>query len=191
MSRLPDHRRVMVTLYRDVGFIELSLPASSVLLMLTIRWGGPSGLFQAAGRELEIDIEIRAKVPRDQIDQVLEELEKTGWLRRDGTVCWLIRQMEFTGGYNARNRPHRKSLQRHVHSLPGIPLIQDFIAANLPFFPADEWPIRINRGPAGGTSRGDLPTENGETTGDLLQHLPRKTGQTTGDLPRGPRGRQV
>lgn len=60
------------------------------------------------------------------ISAALAELEDADWIRREHNVVWIVRGLEFEPGLGVDNVNHRKSIRRHIESLPTVGLVETF-----------------------------------------------------------------
>jgi hypothetical protein len=138
MSAAGQYRGIGLHLLDEEGFQELSEGARWTLIALMISLG-PTGLERRYAASLASDLSVRTGASPRRVSSNLRELEAAGWIRREGSLFWVVRQLELDPLLAASNPKHRASIQRRLRSLPRCPLTLDFVARYPAWFPEDPW----------------------------------------------------
>lgn len=84
----------------------------------------------------------RSRVPLDDVQAALRELEEHDWIRMEGRWVWLRNHLQYDPGFSADNQNQMKGLIRCINGLPKIKLVADFVTyyKELGIIPFDyEW----------------------------------------------------
>jgi len=66
--------------------------------------------------------------PINRLSDTLAELEKGGWLVRQGDILWLRNALRFNPQFNLTNPKHATHLRNHLEGLPRLKIVADFAA---------------------------------------------------------------
>lgn len=86
----------------------------------------------------------RSRVPLEEVQDALRELEKFDWIRMEGRWVWLRNHLLFDPGFSEDNQNQVKGLLRCINGLPKIKLVADFVSyyKKLGIIPEDfEWSL--------------------------------------------------
>jgi hypothetical protein len=139
MNAAGQYRGIGLCLLDEEGFQELSEGARWTLVALMISLG-PTGLERRYAASLTSDLSVRTGASARKVSSNLRELEAAGWIRREGSLFWVVRQLELDPLLAPSNPKHRASIQRRLCSLPRCPLTLAFVARYPAWFPEDPWP---------------------------------------------------
>ncbi|HET7552168.1 MAG TPA: hypothetical protein VFK04_12830 [Gemmatimonadaceae bacterium] len=133
---------------------------------------------------------IRAMVPtlseqtghdEPTVERALCELEDNDWIRREHNVVWIVRGFEFEPGLGVDNANHRKSVQRHIASLPNVGIIALFKRRYRAWFPDTDTPDD-------GITKGSEGHEEGMGNAPAIRREERVESRTTTSPREKPRG---
>ena len=118
MSTAGHWRPVYVSLLRDPAWRVLSPEARSVWLSIKLLLG-PGGI----GDLWDGQICAASGVAYDRVSAAIAEVEKAGWVEKDGDTFWMINGFAHECGHHGPNQ--LKSVARHVADVGG-PLADRF-----------------------------------------------------------------
>jgi hypothetical protein len=118
-----EYRPIFTRLVNGPDFKTLSADARSCFYPVKLRLPAAGiGVIPALEAVLVED----TALPLDQVSGAVKELESQGWIRRQGSVVWLVRGLEFEPTLNVHNTLHRKHIQETVKSLPTLEIVDEF-----------------------------------------------------------------
>jgi hypothetical protein len=138
MSAKGQYRGIGLHLLDEEAFQALSEGARWTLVVLMVSIG-PSGIERRYHDSLVSDLRIRTGSSERKVRSSLRELEAAGWVKREGALFWVVRQLELDPLLAATNDKHQKSIYRHLASLPRCPLTLEFVTRYPAWFPVDPW----------------------------------------------------
>jgi hypothetical protein len=132
------YRAIKVVLLDGPDFQSLSPEArwAFVTLKMSI---GPSGIEVNYPAALEHELAAKTGHPPGRVREALQELDESGWIRREGNVLWIVGQLDHDPHLQATNENHRGSVQQHVDGLPRLPIVENFVQAHPDWFPPNEY----------------------------------------------------
>lgn len=178
MAERGAYRSIKVVLLDGPDFRQLSERARHAFLVLKMGVG-PSGIEVRYREALVHEISQRTGMPVEAARDALAELESSDWIRLRDNVLWIVGQLHHDPGLQASNEHHRKSIQKHIGSLPRVPIVGEFVDAHPDWFPGAEYtlpdgcrgapdrhptPTAITEDRVPSTEDRVPKTENGETT---------------------------
>lgn len=120
---LVQYRAVYGSLVDSLEFKQLSADARATFLILRVSPEcGPAGIFIFYLEPL-MD---RTGLPRERVQNSLDELEHKGWILREQNVLWIRNALRFTPNFNLTNENHRVSILKQVRTLPKLAIIRKF-----------------------------------------------------------------
>lgn len=117
-----NFRCFSTTFIHQPPFTKLSSDAKLVYFVLAMELG-PSGLAVFYEEVLPRLTSLLGA----RVSEALMELENKDLLRRGDNVYWLVRSLEHQPTYTMGNDNHRKSIEKHVRSLPMSSVLASFI----------------------------------------------------------------
>ena len=132
-----EFRPIPVGLMNDPRYQRLTGCARLVLLSLKTQ-GHAAGIavipaLRAAVSEwTQFDVAL--------VTQALEDLIREGWIRVEGSVVWIIGQLDEGQWMVATNPKHRAFIRRYCDSLPPIALVSEFRAHHVAWFEVNPMP---------------------------------------------------
>lgn len=165
-----EYRPMFCRILNGPDFRRLSGIARACLWPLKLRLPSPGiGVIPALVAALAED----AAFPEEQVRTALEELEarpsegpseavergtedRPPWVRRQGSLVWLVRGLEFEPTLNPNDPKHRLHVQRAVAALPTVDLIDAYKSRYALWFDgtATPSPVRPSAAASNGLTRG-------------------------------------
>lgn len=122
---LVQYRAVYGSLVDSLEFKQLSPDARATFLILRVSPEcGPAGIFLFYLEPL-MD---RTGLPRERVQNSLDELEQAGWIHREQNLLWIRNALRFTPNFNVTNENHRISILKQVRTLPKLAIVRKFCA---------------------------------------------------------------
>lgn len=118
-----DYQGIYEALFYGKDFRKLPERARHLLLTMRLTMG-PTGIKAIPGF-LGVYSELTG-MPGEAVLTALQALTPGQWVEQDDNVYWVVRGLEFATGLEVGNRHHRKFVQRHVASLPRLPIVARF-----------------------------------------------------------------
>ncbi len=120
---LVQYRAVYGSLVDSLEFKQLSADARATFLILRVSPEcGPAGIFLFYLEPL-MD---RTGLPRERVQNSLDELEHAGWIVREQNVLWIRNALRFTPNFNVSNENHRIAILKQVRTLPKLAIVRKF-----------------------------------------------------------------
>lgn len=138
MAERGTYRSVKVVLLDGPDYRQLSERSRHVFLTLKLTFG-PSGIEVREPEALPHELAAKTGIPSDAVRGCLEDLERAGWIEREGNVVWILGQLHHDPGMVDSNPKHRKGIQSHVGGLPRLSIVRRFVVAHPAFFPPAEY----------------------------------------------------
>lgn len=172
-----EYRPMFCRILNGPDFRRLSGIARACLWPLKLRLPSPGiGVIPALVAALSED----AAFPEEQVRAALEELEarpsegpsevvergvedRPPWVRRSGSLVWLVRGLEFEPTLNPNDPKHRLHVQRAVAAHPTVGLIEDYKSRYALWFDRIATPTPL--GPSVGASNGLTRGSEGSSKG--------------------------
>lgn len=134
------YRSIKVVLQDGPDFQRLTERARHTFLTLKMAFG-PSGIEVRYFEALACEVAEKTGMPVEAARVSLQELERTGWTRRERNVVWIVGQLDHDPGLTATNENHRKSVQSHVNGLPRLSIVRRFVECHSGYFPPLEYTL--------------------------------------------------
>jgi hypothetical protein len=119
------YRGVRAALLDHPEFQGLGPMARWTYTVLTVGLG-PAGIATEYPEALRHELAGRTGLTPRQVDAALGELERAGWIRREGRLIWAVHQLGLDPLLKLNNRKHFASVRRVVKDLPDTPLTRAF-----------------------------------------------------------------
>jgi hypothetical protein len=126
-----EYRSIYVILFDGPEFQALDADARWLLVTMRLTLGACAIAAIPAMMAVLTD---RTGLPPDRVRQGLEALRSAGWIEVESNIAWVVRGLEFEPHLEAKNQPHRTYVQRHVASLPRLPIVDRFRAKYAEWF---------------------------------------------------------
>jgi len=137
MTERGEYRAIRRVLLDGKDFHQLSERARWVFVALKLNFG-PAGIEVHYPAALEAMLAAQTGATTTAVARSLKELEKRGWIRREGNVVWIIGHLENDPHTRSVDEKHRKHLHQHVAGLPRLTLVRDFVLSKPDYFPPSE-----------------------------------------------------
>lgn len=148
-----EYRSIEVGITEHPKFQALS-PAGRLLFMVAKLGLGPLGL----GHVYAEPMVARTGMPADAIEAGAVELEALGWIKRAGSLWWIVDGLEHEPNLSLANRKHRTFLNRKLAAFPSsLPIVHAF-RERYPELGTDEPPTPSKRVPTPPTPSGFFST---------------------------------
>jgi hypothetical protein len=124
--KLAPYRGIRVALLDEAAYQALSPEARGVLLALKIGMG-------RFGIRVEYPVALLERLvaqtgwPAATVTARMDELERAGWIRREGTVLWVVEQLRDEPSLRVTNENHHPAVAEHAASLPRLGIVAAFI----------------------------------------------------------------
>jgi len=126
-----EFRPIPVGLMNDPRYQRLTGCARLVLLSLKTQ-GHAAGIVVIPALRAAVSEWTQFDV--DLVTQALDDLIREGWIRVEGSVVWIIGQLNEGQWMVATNPKHRAFIRRYCDSLPPIALVSEFRAHHRAWF---------------------------------------------------------
>lgn len=152
------------SLFSGPDFQELPGTARWTFVCLKKNMSGSAGIDVWYGAELLARLTTETGWTPDVVTADLAILEERGWIKREGSIVWVVEHLRYDPNARASEQNKRTHVRQHLHSLPRRQIVKDFVAHYPDFLPADEcradglaWaltpdklpPVESERSPAG------------------------------------------
>lgn len=167
MARKTDrgpYRAIPVVLLDGKDFHRLPERARWVFVALKMNLG-PAGIEVHYPDALAHQLAAQTGASPGAVMDAIDLLESEKWIQREGNVVWIIEQLHFDPHMTVTDPKHRKSVQRHIASLPRLPIVDDFVATYADWFDGE---------PEGQPRASEGPSEAVATTEDRRQKTEKK-----------------
>jgi hypothetical protein len=99
---------------------------------------GMAGIDNIYPAELDVRLQAETGLAARRVGADLAALERDGWIRREGSVVWVIDHLTFDPFAHVQDPMKRRGVQQHVAGLPRLPIVRAFIERHPAWFPGDE-----------------------------------------------------
>lgn len=123
MTERGDFRSIYTVLVDTPEFTDLPPEAQLVWFHLKLKMG-PAGIDVIPAAEHVLSD--TTGIPCEGVADAIEILSQRGFLARERNVLWLRNALKFEPSRNLDNDNHKKSIRKHISSLPKLGIVNDF-----------------------------------------------------------------
>jgi hypothetical protein len=131
MTMHGPYRPIKQVLLDEPSYLSLSPAAKLTFLTLKVKLG-PSGI-DVINAPIAV-LAAQTGLSADAVKNALQELRSVNLVRREANVVEIVGGLEDGSTYSHLNENHRKAVQKHLRSLPQLPIVADFRTAHPEWF---------------------------------------------------------
>lgn len=159
MSERGNYRSISCSLLAGKDFRKLPERVRWVFVVLKMNFNF-TGIDTWYPDELRARIANESGASEEDVETSFDVLERTGWMKREDNVVWLVGHINHDPHMKPSDPKHRKAAQRVLAGLPRSAIVEGYLKAHPEWFPKPE------RSPMGLAWAFEGPPKQGKGKGD-------------------------